>query len=119
MTATPDAVILVLLSCDWPELAPAEPLRVLAVSSTKRPVQQLCLPGGKVEPGDFTRGGLVWGARHAACRELQEETGIVATPAMLRWVWSGVSDGGPFVWAYRAVPDPRSGAVIKAKRPVA
>lgn len=101
----PDAVIVVLLSSDWPELVPAEPLRVLAVSSARRPPDQLCLPGGRIEPTDFAGSPYyVMGILRAAIRELQEETGLQADPEQLRILCGGKSADGLSVWAYRVVP---------------
>jgi 8-oxo-dGTP pyrophosphatase MutT (NUDIX family) len=99
----PTAVVAVLLSTDWPDLAPRGPVRVLATGNVAWPAHQLSLPGGKVEPRDGS-------AVYAVMREVQEETGLydplltaVATP-----VWEGWQAGpvAHYVRAYLVTPAP-------------
>ena len=98
----PTAVVAVLLSTDWPDLAPRGPVRVLATGNVAWPAHQLSLPGGKVEPRDVSTVA-------ALTRELGEETGLTDTRAQALTatpVWEGWQAGpmAHYVRAYRVVP---------------
>lgn len=102
------AVVLVLLSTDWPELAPPGPLRVLATSlNARHPPHALALPGGKVDRADRQFPGGATADVIAAQRELAEETGL-RVPLLSSFVpvWQGWMPGEVtyFVRAFRVVP---------------
>lgn len=102
------AVVLVVLSSDWPELAPRGPLRVLATSlNARHPAHALALPGGKVDAADRQFPAPVGADLLAAQRELAEETGLnVPLLSCFVPVWQGWAPGEVtyFVRAFRVVP---------------
>lgn len=110
--AHPTAVIGVMLSTDWPELAPRGPLRVLTTSNPKWAAHMLSLPGGKVEEDDhFLEPDSFNGAHNAILREIWEEVGVMPGCMSVGPVWEGWQPGPPihYVRAYRVRPSYRPG----------
>ena len=102
--AHPTAVIGVMLSTDWPELAPRGPLRVLVTSNVKWAPHMLSLPGGKVDTADHAVSSKP--ADVAVYRELFEEVGLPTGASNVIPVWEGWTQEHPlhYVRAYRVFP---------------